>query len=582
MKTLQLGSILADALRERAARDPSRLAFRFLVDGEDEEALVTYGELDRRARQVAACLAERGAKGERALLVHQPGLAYIEGLFGCLYAGAVAVPAYPPRVGQQTEGLGLVAADAQARFALTTPGLQARLLEEKDPRLAALTWITPEVASQYDAASYKPHKPDPGALAVLQYTSGSTRAPRGVMLSQENLATNAALVTEVAAITSEDRALAWLPPYHDMGLIGFIIVPVLAGVTTTLLSPTAFLQRPMRWLRAVGRYRSTITGGPDFAFRLCAQRATPAQIETLDLSSLRIAFTGAERIRPDTLERFAAAFTPAGFRREAFMPSYGLAEATLAVAAGAPGQGALVRTFGARQLAASGAPLAGTEVRIVEPQTRLVQPAGTAGEIWVRSPSIPQGYWNQPELTAHTFKAELGDSSAGAYLRTGDLGFLQEGQLFVEGRLKDLLIFRGVNHYPEDLEATSGKAHPRLRTGVAFSVEANGEEQLVFVHEVDKPRDDLPAREIASALRKAVAEEHDLPVQEVVLVPPGALPKTSSGKLQRGLAREKYLAKAFEVVGSSQRSATGDAAPDLVRATASLFASVLGVTEVGP
>ncbi|HEX4381995.1 MAG TPA: amino acid adenylation domain-containing protein, partial [Myxococcales bacterium] len=290
----------------------------------------------------------------------------------------------------------------------------------------------------------------------------------------------------------------------------------------------------------------------------------------------------AERIRPDTLERFAAAFAPAGFRREAFTPSYGLAEATLAVAAGAPGQGALVRTVGTRQLAASGAPLAGTEVRIVEPQTRIVQPAGTAGEIWVRSPSIPQGYWNQPELTAHTFKAELGDGSPGAYLRTGDLGFLQEGQLFVEGRLKDLLIFRGVNHYPEDLEATSSKAHPRLRTGVAFSVEANGEEQLIFVHEVDKPRDDLPAQEIASALRKAVAEEHDLPVQEVVLVPPGALPKTSSGKLQRGLAREKYLAKAFEVVGSSQRSAAGDAAPDLVRATASLFASVLGVTEVGP
>ena len=598
MKTLQLGSILADALRERAAAEPSRLAFRFLVDGEDEEALVTYAELDLRARRVAACLADRGAKGERALLVHPPGLAYIESLFGCLYAGVVAVPAYPPRVGQQTEGLGLVAVDARARFALTTAGLQARLSEENDPRLQKLDWITPELSARYDAASFKPQEPEPGALAVLQYTSGSTRAPRGVMLSQENLATNAALVIESSRATPGDHSLAWLPPYHDMGLIGFIVAPVMAGLTATLLSPTAFLQRPMRWLRAIGRYRATVTGAPDFAFRLCAQRVTPAQIETLDLSSLRIAYTGAERIRPETLDRFAAAFAPAGFRREMFVPSYGLAEATLAVAAAAPGQGPLVRSFDVkalresrvepredgRPLCASGSPLPGTDVRIVDPETRTVQPAGSAGEIWVRSPSIPQGYWNQPELTAHTFKAELAgkDGFAGAWLRTGDLGFLHEGQLFVEGRLKDLLIFRGVNHHPEDLEATSGKAHPRLRTGVAFSVEADGEEHLVFVHEVDKPRDELPVAEIGGAVRRAVAEEHELPVQEVVLVPPGALPKTSSGKLQRGAAREKYLAKSFEVVGASQRGATGDAAPDLVNAVASLYASVLGVTQVGP
>ena len=580
MRGLQAGS-LAGALREHAAREPDRLAFRFLPDGEDAEVRLTYAGLDRKARQVAACLTERGAAGERALLVHAPGLAYIESLFGCLYAGVVAVPAYPPRLGAQTAGLGLLAADAQARFALTSAGLRARLEEEHDPRLSGLDWIEPELVAGHDPDAHRAAEPKPGALALLQYTSGSTASPRGVLLTQEDLATNAALVSERIGVTRADRGLAWLPPYHDMGLIGFIVAPVLAGVETTLLSPTAFLQRPLRWLRAISRHGATITGAPDFAYRLCAQRATPAQVEALDLRSLRVAFTGAERIRRETIDLFTAAFAPAGFRRSAFVPSYGLAEATLAVSAGAPGAPLGQAANGGQSLAGSGAPLPETEVRIVDPQTRTEAPQGRVGEIWVRSPTISRGYWNQPELTAQTFGAKLAEGG-GAYLRTGDLGLLHEGELFVAGRLKDLLIFRGVNHHPEDLEATSGKAHPRLGAGVAFSIEDAGEEKLVFVHEVDRQAEAAPAAEIGSAIRGAVAEAHELPVHEVVLVPPGALPKTSSGKLQRRLARERYLAGSFEVVGASRRGAAGEAAPEVVAAVAALFASLLGVAQVGP
>jgi amino acid adenylation domain-containing protein len=589
---LELGGLLAQVLRDRADREPDTLAFRFLVDGEEQEACLTYAQLDRSARQVAACLAERGAAGERVLLVHPPGLAYIESFYGCLYAGAVAVPAYPPRLRQRAEGLGLIAQDSGARFALTTAAVEARLREDGDLRLSRLDWLPPELVSQHDPDRHVPRKVVPGTLAALQYTSGSTTAPRGVMLSQENLAANATMILEAARIGPDDRGVAWLPPYHDMGLIGFIVAPVLTGGPATLLSPIAFIQRPLRWLRAVSRHQATVTGGPDFAYRLCAQRATPAQIESLDLSQLRIAFSGAERIQPETMDAFAKAFAPAGFRREAFSPSYGLAEATLAVSMRPPGRGPLVGSFDAaalregrvaegasRVLAGSGAPLPGVEVRVVDPESLAEQPAGRVGEIWVRSPSVARGYWNQPELSGRAFQAPL---EGVPHLRTGDLGFVHEGELFISGRLKELLVFQGVNHHPEDVEVSSGKAHPRLRTGVAFSVEADGEEKLVLAHEVDRARDDLPVDEIGQAVRLAVAAEHELPVHEVVLLQPGALPKTSSGKLQRGKARALYLEGALRPVGTSRRAAGGEAPPEMVQAIRSLFAAVLGVAAVGP
>ena len=534
---------LADLLALRASGDPERVAYRFLAEGEDEALHLTYAALDRRARQLAACLRDRGAApGDRALLLHVPGLDYIEALFGCFYAGVVAVPAYPPRFHRPMLRLRALVGDAGARFALTSAALLARLGPQlpTEQVLAGLTWITPEEASTKDPAAFRIEAAAPEALAVLQYTSGSTGDPKGVMLSHRNLLANAGTITVQARVTPADHFVGWLPPFHDMGLIGSILAPALAGVESTLFPPVAFLQQPLRWLRAITRHGGTITAGPNFAYDLCARRATPAQVAALDLSRLRLAFCGAERVSPSTIEAFAAAFAPAGFRRSAFGPSYGLAEATLAVSIQVPGAEPVVEAFDTAALAAGrveprrdgaqartlvgNGPPAGCQVAVFDPASRAPLGAGAIGELWVRGPSVAGGYWGQPERSEEIFRARPAGAEPGeaGWLRTGDLGFLSEGQVFVAGRHKDLIVLLGVNHHPEDLEATVGPCHPRLRPGgaAAFSVDADGEERLVLVLEVDTPRD-LPAEAIAEAVRSAVADEHELTVHEVVLVRPG-------------------------------------------------------------
>jgi amino acid adenylation domain-containing protein len=594
---------IGEVLSERARETPSRLAFRFLLDGEGEEAVLTVGELDRRARAVAAGLRAAGAvDGDRVLLLHSPSLEYVVGFFGCLYAGLVAVPAYPPS-SRSMARLQSIAEDARPRFALTSPALHARIERHfgQRPELAGLTWIAQEPAAgggDLCVAS------EPGALAVLQYTSGSTRAPRGVMLTHRHLVLNAELLTERGGFTPEDREVSWLPPFHDMGLIGAIVAPVLVGCESTLFAPAAFLQRPARWLRAVSRHRATLTGGPNFAFDLCVRRVSSADLESLDLRSLRFVFTGAERVRPETLERFSAAFARTGFRKSTFAPCYGLAEATLGVSLGplggpsaadfdeaALGAGRVEeggRAARPRRLVASGAPLAGCEVIAVDPATRVRCEPDRVGELWVRGPTVASGYWNKPELTEQTFRARLaGREGAGdpEYLRTGDLGFLRGGQLFVAGRLKDLLILLGANHYPEDLEATAQGAHPALQgaCGAAFSVEVDGEERLVIVHEVERQRD-RPTEEILAALRSAIAEGHELSVHEVVLLRPGGIPRTSSGKIQRSLCRAQYLAGELEVLASGRGAVPAGPPPPaaLVEQVSVLAAGVLGVGRVEP
>jgi acyl-CoA synthetase (AMP-forming)/AMP-acid ligase II len=594
---------LAGLLIERSGRGPDRLAFRFLADGEQEAGALTYGELDRRARAVAARLLARGAAGERAILLHPPGLEYLEALFGCWYAGVVPVPAYPPRVGPHLARLRALVTDAQARFALTTSAVRQRLGAQiaADPVLAGLDWPGDEPVEPLSREAVAAAPRAPGGLALLQYTSGSTSAPKGVMLSHRTLLGHATELVAAFGGTAEDHEVSWLPPYHDMGLIGAIVAPLVAGCGATLMPPTAFLQRPLRWLQAVDTFGGTVTGAPDFAWDLCARRATPELVRSLDLRRLRVAFSGAERVRPETLERFAAAFAPAGFRREAFVPCYGLAEATLGISCRAPGQGAAVLAFDeealgrgraepgragapARALAGAGRPLGSAEVLVVDPETLLPRPDGEVGEIWARSVGVADGYWNQPELSARTFGARPAGAPPGspAWLRTGDLGFLRGGELFVTGRLKDLLVLLGFNHYPEDIEATAAAAHPRLRPrgGAAFSVEVGGEEKLVLVHEVEDPRQ-VPAEEVLAALRGAVAEAHQVPVHEAVLVPPGGVPRTSSGKLQRSLCRERYLAGALEALARGGRPAAPAAPPALVERVAGLMAGVLGLGAVG-
>jgi acyl-CoA synthetase (AMP-forming)/AMP-acid ligase II len=570
-------STLVEILRQRVLHQPDRLAYTFLLDGETEEAHLTYAGLDRKARAIGARLQSLGARGERALLLYPPGLEFIAGFFGCLYAGVVAVPVYPPhpvRLDRTLPRFLAIARDAQPVAVLTSSELLpvAESLFPQAPDLRALCWLATDTIAGTVADEWRPPALSSTSLALFQYTSGSTAAPRGVMLTHGNLLHNLELVRCAFQIGPDSMGVSWLPMYHDMGLTGFL-EPLYINAPTFLMSPVAFLQRPLRWLQTISRTRGTTSGGPPFAYDLCVRKITPEQRATLDLSSWDMAFTGAEPVRYETLERFASTFAPCGFRREAFYPCYGLAEATLIASGGlkaappvvftvqsaalernrvipAPGEDA-----GARTLLGCGQSLGDQKIVIVHPETLTRCSSDEVGEIWIAGPSVAQGYWNQPEDTERTFHAYLADTGEGPFLRTGDLGCLKDGELFVTGRLKDLIIIDGYNHYPQDIELTVEHSYPALRPGccAAFSVDVAGQERLVIAAEVERsylPRrvQSLDTKEVVQAIRRAVAEYHELSVYAVSLLKPGTIPKTSSGKIQRHVCRTNFLAGSLDVV----------------------------------
>lgn len=575
-------STINTLLRQRAEEQPQQRGYTFLLDGEAQETHLTYQALNRQAQAIATLLQHMGAHGARALLIYPPGLDYIAAFFGCLYAGTIPVPIYPPdplRLNRTLPRLRAIVADSQATIALTTENLLgvAALLFEQAPDLAALQWCaTDTVAPNTEAASasaWRPPEITPESLAFLQYTSGSTGQPKGVMLSHANLLHNLALIHNGFAVTPISRGVIWLPPYHDMGLIGGILQPLYGGFPVVLLSPLDFLKRPLRWLQAITRYRATISGGPNFAYDLCVRKITPEQRATLDLSCWTIAFNGAEPIRPETIDRFASTFAPCSFRRSMFYPCYGLAEATLIVTGGGAEELPVVRHFNttalergqaepvapdhpqAQPLVSSGRPLTDQQLLIVHPTDRTHCAPGQTGEVWVASPSVAQGYWRQPEVTAAAFQAALIDvelpgatASVKGFLRTGDLGFLLDGELFISGRLKDLIIIRGRNQHPQDIERTAEQRVPALRPGcsAAFAIDIAGEEQLVLVHEVERSTSELEP--IAAAVRAAIAEQYELQAYCVCLLAAGSLPKTSSGKVQRHACRADFLDGSLEVV----------------------------------
>ncbi|HEY0301868.1 MAG TPA: AMP-binding protein, partial [Rhizomicrobium sp.] len=482
-----------------------------------------------------------------------------------------AVPVYPPRPNRSLRRLETIAVESGARAALTTESVRASLhkgvLELE--HLAELEWLLADDVGLADASA-APADAAPDAVAFLQYTSGSTASPKGVMVSHRNLMHNSALIQKTFRTSSESRSVLWLPPYHDMGLIGGILQAVYCGIPLTLMPPASFLQQPLRWLEMMSRERATHSAAPNFAYDLCLRSVTPEQRDTLDLGAWSVALCGSEPIRAETLERFAEFFAPAGFRREAFRPCFGLAEATLLVSARTAGRRLAMDAFDAAALAANtvlpatgpavrrlvGAGAASVErVEIVDPKTRRICAANRIGEIWVRDPSVAQGYWNRPAETEHTFNARLADGG-GPFMRTGDLGFLRDGELFVTGRLKELIILRGRNYYPQDLEAAASASHPALRPGsnAAFSIERNGEEHLVLVLELVRTHRDPPIDEVAAAVRRAIAEEFEIEVDTVVLVPPLGVPKTSSGKLERQGCRKAYEAGELRIAAVSQRA----------------------------
>jgi amino acid adenylation domain-containing protein len=547
---------LAQLLRLRAVHEPDRVGYTFLDAG--AETPVTYGALDRRARAIAAQLRQAGVReGDRALLLYPPGEEFVAGLFGCLYAAVVAVPAFPPdpaRLDRTLPRLLATVADATPIAALTvTPLLAlAQGLAESAPAFGAMRWIATDTAPVDAAGEWRPPGADADTIALLQYTSGSTGTPKGVVLSNGNLLHNSRLIQQFFATTPDSRGFSWLPPYHDMGLIGGLLQPLYVGLPVWLMSPLEFLRRPVSWLEELSRRNVTMSGGPNFAYDLCVRKTTPEQRAQLDLGAWRVAFNGAEPVRRSTLERFATAFAPAGFRADAFLPCYGLAEATLIVSGGraasiagqvdaaALERGAVVpapTTSGG--LVSSGPGAADQRIEIVDPHTHRRCPADRVGEIWVRGPSVAHGYWRRPDESRAAFQATIDGAGDEAFLRTGDLGFIRDGELVVTGRLKDLIIIRGRNHYPQDLEQTAEEAHPALRPGCAAAilVENQGEDRLALVHEVVRGREHVDLAEVARDVRVRIAAQHEVRVELVVLIPAGALPKTSSGKVSRGACR---------------------------------------------
>ena len=571
-------SSLIDILQWRALHQPDSLAYAFLRDGEVEEARLNYAELDLRVRALAARLLAEAPPGARALLLYPPGLDFVIAFWACLAAGVIAVPAYPPGRLRQAHRVKSILADSQARLVLTTAALEAKmgswLAQENGGE--GCTIMSTDGLSEGWAAQWQAPLVLEQNLAFLQYTSGSTAAPKGVMVSHGNLLHNLHMLRHSrrmlfegnqAQLEVKSLIVGWLPSYHDMGLIGAVLQSVYMGGGYVLMSPTAFLQRPMRWLRTISHYGASMAGAPSFAYDLCVRSAGPEQLEGLDLSCLEVLYNGAEPIHHASMERFASHFAPCGFRREAFTPCYGLAEATLMVTTKESGSGPVVRRIDAaaleqhcvreaegpqsRALVGCGPPGLGEQLAIVDPQTFEPCPHDRVGEIWVAGLHVAQGYWQRPKESQETFGARLAGGE-GPFLRTGDLGFFREGQLFITGRIKDLIIIRGRNYYPQEIERFVEQSHDALRLGccAAFSVEVEGAEHLVLVAEVERTHvRHLAVDEVVTAIRGAVSTEFQLPVGGVALIKTGGSYKTSSGKIQRQASRTAFLENKLEICG---------------------------------
>jgi acyl-CoA synthetase (AMP-forming)/AMP-acid ligase II/alkylation response protein AidB-like acyl-CoA dehydrogenase/acyl carrier protein len=559
---------LTSVLDARAEAQSRKIAYTFLTNGELDESSISYGKLRERALAVATRLTWLGARGQRALLVYQQGIEFIVAFFGCLYAGVTAVPASLPSRKRGLETLRRVAIDASAGWLLSTGELLEQLAADlgSDACLFSLSYLD-TVTCQEQAAERTLPLVASTDIALLQYTSGSSGAPRGVVVTHGNLVDNQGQIARSFDHGESTIAVSWLPMFHDMGL-GTVLGATWSGCHCVLMSPQAFLQNPARWLQAISRYRATSSGGPDFAYDLCARRITDAQRQGLDLSSWQVAFNGSEPVRAATLERFAEAFAGCGFRAAAFQPVYGLAEATLLVAGKRPGNPPCVQRFAADSLELGrGAPVAtptgqalvscgqpgpSTSVAIVNPDSLEECRDGQIGEIWVRSPSVALGYWGKELETQITFRGTP-VSDDRQFLRTGDLGFLREGELFVTGRRKDLIIIRGRNHYPQDIEDSASCAHAALvpHACAAFSVETEQGEELVIVQEVARSAiRTLDNPSVVRAIRGAISEHHALHTHAVVLLKPSTLPRTTSGKVRRKACREAFLNNSLPAVAA--------------------------------
>jgi acyl-CoA synthetase (AMP-forming)/AMP-acid ligase II len=572
---------LVDMLTALCDATPDRTVLTFLADGERVDGQWTVAELDARARAIAVNLAGRGSPGDRALIIHPNGLEYMAAFFGTLYAGMVPVPVYEPTpspVRRTTAGIRAIARDSGAAFAFAADpaGAACQAIGLGDlPDFRA--WVTPGETDPTAADSWRRPTVNADSLAFLQYTSGSTGQPKGVMVTNGNLLNNAAAYGGILGCTAESRTVAWVPLYHDLGLIGHVIGPMAWGTDVILMTPDDFVTRPGRWLRAMSQFGGVYSAGPNFSFDLCVKRVSEQEREGLDLSSWTVAGNGAEPVRRDTLDRFIEAYEPYGFGRQAMRPIWGLAEATLVMTSSpylGPAESSvtvddIALTVGrvraatdgdkrSKTLVSNGETVANHTVVVVDPATGTRCADGVVGEVWVAGPCLGQGYWQRPDATEQTFHNRL-DGSDAPFLRTGDLGFLRPEGLYITGRIKDVIIVNGQNHYPQDIEYAVEGVSEALRPGcgAAFALDLDDTEFAVLVHEVNPDGLGQP-EELMQAVRMRVQDEAELTLDGVFLIPPKAVPKTSSGKIQRSGTRMALLDGQLPVLASWRRDEFGE------------------------
>ena len=573
---------LVDVLRNRAMEQPHQTIYNFLVDGETEKISLTYGQLEQKAKAIAAYLQSVCSPQDRVLLLFPAGLDYITAFFGCLYAGVIAIPAYPPRPNRSLNRIHNILQNAQTNIALTTSETLQSLSRLESTSVQDLRWITTD-AIDNNIASYW-HEPDldEDSIAFLQYTSGSTAEPKGVKIAYRNLLHNLEAIHRCFRHSTQSRGVIWLPPYHDMGLIGGVLQPLFGDFPVTLMSPLMFLQNPLRWLKAISRNRATTSGGPNFAYDMCVRKFKPEQLRGLDLSSWQVAFNGAEPINHETLNSFAETFAPYGFDYSAFYPCYGMAEATLIISGGSKDTAVVTKIVRGkaleqnkitiaddnepypRTLVSCGRSLFDQKIAIANPETLVSCKPGEVGEIWVSGASIARGYWRQPQISEATFNAYFQDTNEGPFLRTGDLGFIDRGELFFTGRLKDMIVIKGRNHYPQDIEKTVQEITSWIRPScvASFSIELQGEEKLVVLAEVERTywsknrskdangrstaKEMISVKDLTQLIKREISKNHDLQTHSILLLKPGSLPKTSSGKIQRHACRAEFLDNTLE------------------------------------
>jgi acyl-CoA synthetase (AMP-forming)/AMP-acid ligase II len=565
----QLYKSITEALDSHAVENGSKLAFEFIGKTDMECTTLTFEELRNRSLYTAGYLQTKPVYPKVAILLYPQGLEFISAFMACLYAGVIAVPVHIPNAKQGLTFLKNIIADSGATMICTNENTKNYMSDQVDSdQFGLVEWIaTDSIKEQYE---YKPNLVnfDGSSIAFLQYTSGSTGFPKGVIVSQENIVKNEMMIQDAFSNSFDDRFVTWLPMFHDMGLLGGVLQPIFVGMSSYVFSPLDFIQKPFRWLEAISKYKATKSGAPNFAYQLCVDKVTEEQMAQIDLSSWHVAFNGAEPINAKTLEAFANKFETCGFKRRALFPCYGMAETTLFVSGG-PAEAIpdlisvdsdqlinntieLVEKgdFNSQELVGCGIVWHDQAVSIVDPVSCKRLGCMQVGEIWLKGANITQGYWSQPEQTNYAFKAQTQDGK-GDYFRTGDLGFVRDRQLFVTGRIKDVIIIRGKNHYPQDLERTAESVDMSLRQGssAAVVVEQDGITTLNTIHEVKRDSlDEFDPDKVSKQIIKKIAKHHAVTVGKVTFIQHGTIPKTTSGKIRRSACRDALLSDGFKLI----------------------------------